>query len=79
MDKTEFLSWCANLFNEPVESLSLDTPQEEIEGWDSMGALLLMADLDEIYDIQLDEGELISLKTLGDIEKLIESRQAAKE
>ena len=79
MDTTEFLTWCANLFNEPVESLSMETPQEDNEGWDSMGALLLMADLDEMYDIQLDEGELTALKTLGDIAKLIESRQAAKE
>ena len=77
MDTTKFLAWCANLFNEPVESLSMSTPQEDIEGWDSMGALLLMADLDEMYDIQLDEGELTDLKTLGDIAKLIESRTAA--
>lgn len=75
METTKFLTWCANLFNEPVESLTLETSHEDIEGWDSMGALLLMADLDELYDIQLDEGELTSLQTLGDIAKLIESRQ----
>jgi acyl carrier protein len=78
MDTTEFLTWCANLFNEPVESLGMETPQEDIEGWDSMGALLLMADLDEMYDIQLDEGELTALKTLGDIAKLIQARKGSE-
>ena len=74
MDKSEFLTWCGTLFNEPAGKLSYETLRADIEGWDSMGSLLLMADLDEMYDIQLDEGELNTLKTLGDLAKLIETR-----
>ena len=70
----EFLEWCGTLFDEPVENLSMDTPREEIPGWDSMGTLLLMADLDEIHGIQLSEDELLELKTLGDIARLIQGR-----
>ena len=73
----DFLAWCGNVFNEPPESLSLDTPREEIEGWDSMGLLLLMADLDEIHGIQLSEDELEELKTPRDILDLIEARSSA--
>lgn len=74
MDRDEFLAWCGNLFDEPSETLTLETPREEVPGWDSMGTLLLMADLDEIHGIQLSEEELADLKTLGDIANLIESR-----
>jgi len=70
----EFLAWCGNLFNEPPEGLSMETPREAIPGWDSMGTLLLMADLDEIHGIQLSEDELGELKTLGDIRNLIDAR-----
>jgi acyl carrier protein len=76
-DNGEFLSWCGNLFDEPAENLSLDTPREDIPGWDSMGTLLLMADLDEVHGIQLSEDELTELKTLRDIQILIEARSAA--
>ena len=77
IDVIEFLAWCGNVFDEPVENLSLETPREEISGWDSMGTLLLMADLDEIHDIQLSEDELTQLKTLGDIAALIDARGTA--
>jgi acyl carrier protein len=79
IDKTQFLAWCGTLFNEPAGKLSYETLREDIEGWDSMGSLLLMADLDEMYDIQLDEGELSSLITLGDLAKLIETRTAPED
>jgi acyl carrier protein len=73
----EFLAWCGTLFDEPVENLTMDTPREEIPGWDSMGILLLMADLDEVHGIQLSESELEELKTLGDISRLIDAKTAA--
>jgi acyl carrier protein len=73
----EFLAWCGNLFDEPVENLTMETPREEIPGWDSMGILLLMADLDEVHGVQLSEDELEGLKTLGDIAKLIDAKDSA--
>ena len=74
MTPDEFLAWCGNVFNEPAENLAMETSREEISGWDSMGTLLLMADLDEMYGIRLSEAELGELKTLRDIARLIETR-----
>jgi acyl carrier protein len=76
MTSAEFLAWCGNLFDEPAENLTLETPREEVPGWDSMGTLLLMADLDEVHGIQLSEDELSELRTLGDIADLIEAKGA---
>ncbi len=76
INRDEFFTWCGNLFNEPAEDLTMETPREEIPGWDSMGTLLLMADMDEIHGIQLSEEDLTGLKTLGDLADLIEARSA---
>jgi len=76
-DTKDFLSWCGNLFDEPVDHLTMETPREDIPGWDSMGTLLLMADLDEVHGIQLSEEELNDLRTLGDIKALIEAKAPA--
>jgi acyl carrier protein len=73
-DDREFLEWCSNLFSEPVERLSMQTSRADIRGWDSMGSLLLLADLDEMYDIQIGEQGLSELLTLSDLAALIASR-----
>lgn len=74
IDQDKFLKWCSDLFDEPVENLSLDTPRSDIEGWDSMGSLLLIADLDEIYGIEIGEEGILKLKTLADLAALVEGR-----
>ncbi len=56
----------------------MESRREEIEGWDSMGSLLLMADLDEMFDIQLGEGGLEALTTLADLSALIEEKGTVK-
>ncbi|MEY4765668.1 MAG: hypothetical protein RI907_2341 [Pseudomonadota bacterium] len=43
----------AEAFNEPVESLTPDRDREDIPGWDSMGALILIAELDERFGVEL--------------------------
>ena len=79
IDENAFLAWCANLFDEPVENLSLDTPRVDLAGWDSMGSLLLIADLDEMYGIEIGEEGILQLKTLGDLAALIESQAKPSE
>jgi acyl carrier protein len=74
IDEKKFLEWCGQLFNTPVERLSMTMPRTEIEGWDSMGSLLLMADLDELYDIQIGEEGILELATLTDLANLIASQ-----
>jgi len=47
------LEMMADAFNEPIENLSPETPRESIPGWDSMGALMLIAELDERLGLEL--------------------------
>ncbi|HTE40307.1 MAG TPA: acyl carrier protein [Steroidobacteraceae bacterium] len=72
MTQEEVLVWLANLLNEPAgSSLAPDATQEDIAGWDSMAMLLLMADLDEKFEIQLEEKEVEGLTGVGDILKIL--------
>ena len=43
MNTQDAVSWIAEIFEEPPEGVSADTPREEIPGWDSLGVLTLMA------------------------------------
>lgn len=43
----------AESFNEPLDKVTPDALRESLPGWDSMGALMLIAELDERFGIEL--------------------------
>ncbi len=49
----EALDMMADAFNEPLANIRPETPRDSIPGWDSMGALMLIAELDERFGIEL--------------------------
>ncbi len=51
--QAEALAMMADAFNEPLEHLHADTARDTIPGWDSMGALMLIAEIDERFGIEL--------------------------
>ncbi|MCL4696400.1 MAG: acyl carrier protein [Burkholderiaceae bacterium] len=50
----EALVMLGDCFGESASALSPQRERESIPGWDSMGALMLMAELDERFGIELD-------------------------
>lgn len=66
--------WLAALFEEPAGVLSEQTPRESIQGWDSLGTLTLMAEMDEKFDIQLSEKDVAMFASIGDIVGLLADR-----
>jgi acyl carrier protein len=67
MSLTEALLWIAETFETPAESIKPDTLREAIEAWDSLGALTLMARLDEEFDIVLSDDDLLNMQAVKDI------------
>jgi acyl carrier protein len=67
MTESEALSWLAELFEEQVENISHKTHKDDIEGWDSLGVLTLMAAFDEEFDVLLSEEEMAELEKIEDI------------
>jgi len=72
MTRDEALAWLADLFQEPIEVVRPNTARDELPGWDSMGVLTLMADLDEKFDIRVTEDEMTAMTSIQDVLDLLE-------
>ena len=75
----EALAWVADVFEMPVEKIRPETRRDEIDAWDSLGILTLMARLDEDFQILLAEEEIQQLRGVGDILNLLRKREALKD
>jgi len=51
------------------DSLSND----KISNWDSMNHLLLISELESNFNISIDDKEVMSIKTIGDIKKVLKN------
>ncbi len=50
----------------------MDAAIDHLEGWDSIGALSVIAVVDEHYGLTLDAGALMRCKTVRDLAALVE-------
>ena len=67
MKEHEALQLITKTFGEMPENIRPDTPRDDIPNWDSIGAISLMAELDEQFGIMLEEKELDSMTRIDDI------------
>ena len=67
MKTEQVLDWIADVFEVDEGDISADMEKDDIEAWDSLGMLSLMARLDEDFDIVLEEDELQDLKSIQNI------------
>lgn len=63
----EALAMMAEAFDEPVENLAPDVARASVRGWDSMGALMLIAEIDERFGLELSAEESRAMKRIGDV------------
>lgn len=64
---SETLSMLSEIFEEPLASLSPEVLRDDVLGWDSMGALALMAELDERFEIILTADESREMIRIDDV------------
>ncbi len=62
-DALAMLSQC---FMEPADQLTPDRSRESIPGWDSMGALMFIAELDERFGLELTAEVSAGMTTVAD-------------
>jgi acyl carrier protein len=70
--RDEALAWLTTVFEEPQGAIKPDTAREAIAGWDSLGVLTLMADMDEKFEIQLSESDVTSMTSVGSILEILQ-------
>ena len=74
MTAADALQWIERLFELQESTINAETTREEIDAWDSLGVLTLMAGLNEDFGIEMTDSELQSLKSVKDILILLENR-----
>lgn len=67
MTQEEAIQWIADIFEELIERITPETSRIEVNAWDSLGILTLMARFDEDLNILLSETELQEMKSVSDI------------
>lgn len=55
----------------PVDKLTTDTNRNDLETWDSLAHLRIVAEIEEIYDISIPFEDIPNLRTIGDFMKYI--------
>ena len=73
---SEILAWVAEIFEAPPEKIRPETKRDEIDAWDSLGILTLMARMDEDFHILLTEEEIQQLKSVADIIEVLRKHDA---
>jgi acyl carrier protein len=73
-DSSEILAWVADIFETPVEEIRPETMRDEIDAWDSLGILTLIARMDEDFHILMTDEEIQRLRSVGDIIDLLRQR-----
>ena len=74
MNTQEAISWLANLFNVDEKDIRVDLPRESLDYWDSMGMLLLMGELDDLFDFTLSEDQLNNISTINDLLDILKEK-----
>lgn len=77
--RQQLMQALATVFQESPEALDEARTRESIQAWDSMGTLMLIAELDERLHLTLEEEELKKLTSIGDIFALLREKQVTIE
>lgn len=75
METNKFIELFAEALDIEASDLRIDTEFRTLPVWDSMVYLSVIAMLDDEYDIQIENAEFKTLKTIGDIINYIEAHQ----
>jgi acyl carrier protein len=61
----------------PVESVSDDTSPENTPQWDSLQAMNLVIALEAAFNVRLSTKEIVSMRTVGLVRKVLRSKGIA--
>ncbi len=72
MDHATFLRHIEESLCAESDNATMADRLEDLTGWDSIGALAVIAVIDEQYGLPLDVGALLECVTVGDLASLVE-------
>jgi acyl carrier protein len=70
----EVVGMFAEVFQIEIEPELKDLVRSEIDGWDSVNHLRLIAEIEEVFHISLSDEEVTRIASLRDVEMLLAER-----
>lgn len=64
----------AEVFEENESSITVDRAIDTIDGWDSIGILTFMAELDSRFGVTVSTDEFEKLSTINDVLELLKNK-----
>lgn len=55
----------ANCLDRPAEELDFEADMQDIEGWDSMHNVMVLARIEKEFDIMIPDDDIFELTTIG--------------
>ncbi len=63
-----------DLFDDDDIQIREETTASDIRGWDSLNNVKLMVQIEKKFSIRFSAGDIVSLKNVGELLKLIEAK-----
>jgi acyl carrier protein len=67
-----------DVFDDDELTINRDSSAEDVDGWDSLMHVSLMINVERVFGVKFSTTQVASLKDVGELIDLIESRRAAK-
>lgn len=76
MNNEEFISFFAEQFDDtPADAFAETTDFKQLEEWDSMVALMVIAMIDEEYNVKINGEDIRTADTIADLIAIVSSKQ----
>lgn len=63
-----------DIFETKIKCLSDEIGPNDIENWDSLGQMKLIAALEEMYKVKFEVSEMFEIFNLGDIKRILKNK-----
>ena len=77
MSLTNLEQLLAELLQIPVTQITDELAMKDLDVWDSLKHMELIAELEREFDVQLSFDEIVTMRSVGDIRRVLSNRGAA--
>jgi acyl carrier protein len=67
-----------NVFDDDELKIGRTTTAADVEGWDSLTHVTLIINVEKAFGVKFTSAEVAALKSVGDLQDLLDSRLAAR-
>ena len=67
----------AELLQIPVTQITAELAMKDLDVWDSLKHMELIAELEREFDVQLSFDEIVTMRSVGDIKRVLSDKGAA--